>query len=210
VQFSASSPRWRRRAQARSEEILEAALEEFNLQGFEAARMEDIARRAGLSKAGVYLYFKSKEDLLQALIRTKVAPLAQGARQIAAEGGADPVLALRTIVGVAVHLLADPKTFAVPRLVLSISGRFPDIARSYRVQVVEVARSSLMSLIESGTASGALRPVDPAAAARAFIGPLLFEGLWTHALGGESALGEPEKMVQSYFDILLNGLEMRA
>ncbi len=73
-------PRWKRRAALRPEEILEAALAEFTENGFEAARMEDIARRAGISKAGVYLYFPSKDALLEALIEAKVAPFARQRR----------------------------------------------------------------------------------------------------------------------------------
>lgn len=202
--------RWRRRAQARPEEILDAALDEFTERGFDAARMEDIAARAGLSKAGVYLYFPSKTALLKALIEARVSPLARLAQMIATTGADDPLSALRVIATAAVQQLGDPKTFAVPRLVISVSGRFPEIADFYRTQIVDVARAALARLIESGMAKGALRRVDAGAAARAFIGPLFFEAMWTHVLRGESALGEPEKLLQQHFDIWLNGLEPRA
>src|SRR5215469_10784815 len=91
--------RWTRRADARPEEILDAALEEFTEKGFEAARMEDVAKRAGLSKAGVYLYFPSKIAVLEALIDAKVAPLARLVGTIAEHGAADPVMALRMMAG---------------------------------------------------------------------------------------------------------------
>src|SRR5215469_12534829 len=87
--------RWTRRAEARPEEILEAALAEFTERGFEAARMEDIARRAGLSKAGVYLYFPSKDALLKALIDARMTPLVQQAIASGLANAADPKLALR-------------------------------------------------------------------------------------------------------------------
>ena len=58
----------RRRPEARPDEILDAALSVFAEQGFTAARVEDIARRAGLSKGAVYLYFPSKEAMLNALV----------------------------------------------------------------------------------------------------------------------------------------------
>lgn len=209
MSLAPSLPRWRRRAEARPEEILDAALAEFTEKGFEAARMQDIARRAGLSKAGVYLYFEGKEPLLRALIEAKVAPLAQQAKLIAEAGAVDPIKALRALVRAAAARLAEPTALAVPRLVIAVSGRFPAIADFYRENVVAVARAALMDLIAAAVAKGALRKVDPAAAARAFIGPLLLEGLWTHVLGGESALGDPEKLIESHFDILLNGLENR-
>jgi AcrR family transcriptional regulator len=209
-QAKAGAARWKRRAALRPEEILEAALTEFTERGFDAARMEDIARRAGISKAGVYLYFPSKTALLEALIEAKVAPFARRAEDIAAAGAADPIGALRVLAATAAQLLADAKNVAVPRLVIGVSGRFPEIAEYYRVHVVEIARTALMRLIDAAMVRGAMRTVDPAAIVRAFIGPLIFEALWTHVLRGESALGAPENLIQQHFDILLNGLEPRA
>jgi len=202
-------PRWTRRAQARPEEILEAALDEFTERGFEAARMEDIARRAGLSKAGVYLYFPSKTALLKALIEAKVAPLARVAQGIAENGAANPLAALRMMAGAAAMKITDARTFGVPRLVVSISGRFPEIADFYRSQIVEPARGALEALLETAMAQGAIRQVDAQAASRAFIGPLFFEAMWLHVLRGESALADPQKLIEQHFDILLNGLEPR-
>ncbi len=207
---SQPAPRWRRRAEARPEEILDAALAEFTERGFDAARMEDVGKRAGLSKAGVYLYFPSKMALLEALIEDKVAPLARQAEAIAAAGKDDPLFALRALATAASHRLGDPMVFAVPRLVIGLSGRFPDLADYYRTHVVEVARAALEQLVEAGMKQGRIRRVDKRAVTRAFIGPLFFEGMWAHVLRGESAFDEPQKLVEQHFDILLNGLEPRA
>lgn len=205
-----AAPRWRRRAEARPEEILEAALAEFTARGFEAARMEDIAKAAGLSKAAIYLYFPSKMALLEALIEAKVGPLAQQVQSLAAAGEANPLMALRMLAIAAAHRLADPKLFAVPRLVIGISGRFPEIADYYRTHVVEKARGALEQLIEAAMAQGAMRRIDKNAVVRAFIGPLFFEAMWTHVLAGETALGDPQKLIEQQFDVLLHGLEPRA
>ncbi len=208
--MAAAKPRWRRRAEARPDEILEAALEEFTERGFEAARVEDIARRAGLSKAGVYLYFPSKMALLEALVESRVSPLAAQAQTLAQAGRDDPLAALRLIARVAAHRLADPNVVAVPRLVIGVSGRFPEIADYYRTHVVEKARGALEALIKAAIADGQIRDVDVNAAVRAFIGPLFFEAMWTHVLRGESALRDPENLIEQHFDVLLNGLEPRA
>lgn len=200
------SPRWKRRAEARPEEILEAALDEFTERGFEAARMEDVARRAGLSKAGVYLYFKSKEAVLSALIEAKVRPLAQRLEMLATGGAADPPAALRAMAGAAAMLLREPRVTAVPRLVLGLSGRFPELVGFYRKSVAEPARAALETLIAAGVKQGVFRPIDPRAASRAFIGPIFFEAMWAHVLGGESAFAAPEALVESHLDLLLEGL----
>lgn len=172
--------------------------------------MEDIAKAAGLSKAAIYLYFPSKMALLEALIEAKVAPLASQAQTLATAGAADPLMALRMLATAAAFRMSDPNVIAVPRLIIGISGRFPEIADYYRTHVVEKARAALEALVDAGKAKGVIRDVDTKSVTRAFIGPLFFEAMWTHVLRGESALADPQALIAQHFDILLNGLEPRA
>src|SRR5712675_151679 len=69
-----NDPRAGRRAERR-EAILAAALEEFSARGFEATRLDDVARRAGVAKGTIYLYFRDKQSLFQELVRTMLSPL---------------------------------------------------------------------------------------------------------------------------------------
>jgi AcrR family transcriptional regulator len=90
----------RRRKQARPRELLDAALAVFVEKGFAAARAEDIAARAGVSKATLYLYFRSKDDLLKALIAerfgSRIAIQAhEGADVMASQDQLRHVLAMR-------------------------------------------------------------------------------------------------------------------
>src|SRR5215467_3545803 len=64
--------RWTRRKLARPSEILDAAVSVFAEKGFAAARMEDIARKAGVSKGTIYLYFQGKEDVFKTLVRESI------------------------------------------------------------------------------------------------------------------------------------------
>src|SRR3954470_4467084 len=63
------------RAAERRDAILAAALDEFAVQGFAAARLDDVAKRAGVAKGTIYLYFADKETLFQELIRTQLTPV---------------------------------------------------------------------------------------------------------------------------------------
>ncbi|THF93324.1 MAG: helix-turn-helix transcriptional regulator [Sulfitobacter sp. SK025] len=56
-------PKTIKRNNERPKQILSAAVELFRDRGFEATRLEDVADKAGVSKATIYLYFESKEDL---------------------------------------------------------------------------------------------------------------------------------------------------
>ncbi len=66
--------RRRRRKEARPGELIEAGLAEFAEKGFAATRLEDVARRAGVSKGTIYRYFESKEALFQAALRRGSGP----------------------------------------------------------------------------------------------------------------------------------------
>src|SRR5215212_8066567 len=78
---SAAEPRWRRLPEERPEQILNAALVEFGERGLAAARLEDIAKRAGLSKGTIYLYFPNKQALFREMVRhTVVSKLEESER----------------------------------------------------------------------------------------------------------------------------------
>ena len=62
------NPKWRRRKEARPGEIVDAALEVFAEKGFAAAKLDDIARRAGISKATLSTsILRLKEEIFHAL-----------------------------------------------------------------------------------------------------------------------------------------------
>ncbi|MBL8552507.1 MAG: TetR/AcrR family transcriptional regulator [Hyphomonadaceae bacterium] len=195
---------WRRRAEARPDEILTAALDEFIACGFDAARMEDIAARAGVTKGAIYLYFEGKEALLRALIEREVAPFAERLEAAADAGLADPAGTLRQLAQIINVVIGQSRIFAIPILVVSISNRFPDLAQHYRERVVARGRAALERLIRRGVELGQFRSVDPAAAARAMMGPIMFEMIWTHALKGPG--GRDGAWLANHFDILLNGI----
>lgn len=206
---SKSAPKAARRPDARPDEILDAALAEFAARGFDAARMEDVAKRAGLSKAGVYLYFPSKEALLTALIEREMAPIATRVAALAAAGQADPVAAMRLIAATFAERFTDTRIVQIPRLVISIANRFPEITDLYRARVAEPGIKAFESLVRAGIAQGVFRDMPERAAMRAFIGPLLFEAAYGLILKGEG-LPAREDFIAQHFDMFLNGLLKRS
>src|ERR1044072_3933846 len=61
-------------AEERRSALLAAALAEFTARGYEGARLDDVAKRAGIAKGTIYLYFADKETLFQELVRSMVHP----------------------------------------------------------------------------------------------------------------------------------------
>src|ERR1700722_1995912 len=129
--------RWRRRKEARPQEILDAALAGFAARGFAAARMEDIAARAGVTKGTLYLYFTSKDELFKSLVRESIGAVI-AARQAEAD----------LFQGSAAELLAGVLRFmgffartsdraVLPKIMMSEAGNFPELVRFYRAEVVD-------------------------------------------------------------------------
>ena len=143
------------RSAARREAILAAALEEFSEQGFAATRLDDVARRAGVAKGTIYLYFRDKESLFQELIRAVLAPLIG---TIEAMGDADMPMALVTerIVDMFVNQVLETRRKEVIRLIISEGRRFPKIAEFYYREVlsrvIAAVRKLLRRAVERGEA----------------------------------------------------------
>ncbi|MCA8889833.1 MAG: TetR/AcrR family transcriptional regulator [Parvularculaceae bacterium] len=201
-----AKPKWRRRADARPDEILDAALAVFNERGFDAARMDDIANRAGISKGAVYLYFDAKEALLRGLIEREVSPTAMRLKALAETGADDPLAALKLIVQTATQLLNDQHIFAVPKLVISVAARFPELGEFYRKRVVDEAIGAFAQLHREGVARGVFRDVDSDAAARAVLGPIFLFTVRKHLLGARTERVSTMARAEAHLDILLNGL----
>ena len=147
------------RSAARREAILAAALAEFSERGFAAARLDDVAKRAGVAKGTIYLYFSDKESLFQELIRAELAPLIG---TIEAMGDADIPMALVTerIVDLFVNHVLETRRKEVIRLIISEGRRFPKIAEFYYREVlsrvIAAVRKLLRRAVERGEAPPAL------------------------------------------------------
>jgi AcrR family transcriptional regulator len=201
----------RRRPEDRPDEILSAALEIFNESGFAAARVEDIARRAGLSKGAVYLYFDSKEAMLKALVEQSAGQIANAASALARTGAeTDPEKAYRAILKMGLTALADPDISAAPRLVLSEAGKFPELAEYYRRRVIEVVRSGVRHLVETAIRNGQFRDVSTEAALLAMMGPVVMHMMLSTVFRlPEDPDHNPGEMADAISDIVLNGLKSR-
>jgi len=201
----------RRRPEDRPDEILSAALEIFTESGFAAARVEDIAKRAGLSKGAVYLYFDSKEAMLKALVEQSAGRIANAASTLSLMGADhDPEKAYRAILKMALIALSDPGVSAAPRLVLAEAGKFPELAAFYRERVIDIARMAIRHLIETGAKNGQFRNVSSEAALLAFMGPAVAHMMLSTVfkMPGDPEI-DPSEMADSIADIVLNGLKPR-
>jgi len=170
-------PRWRRRAKARPAEILDAALTVFSARGFAAAKLDDVAKEAGVSKGTLYLYFESKEALFEAMaLELMRGPVLAQLETIAKAETAGE--ALRQLIQFMTRLLDDPRRSALPKLIIAESAGFPELAKIWLKTVIQPVRKRVEALIEVGIANGEFRAVDPWETTKLVIAPFLLTAIW--------------------------------
>lgn len=200
----------RRRKDTRPAELLDAALEVFAEKGFAAARMEDIAARAGAAKGTVYLYFPGKEAVFEALVRSAVIPNLERAEALAAahEGPVEPLL--RQLMATLGGVIRDSRLVVLPRLLIGELYKFPELARFYRREVIERGLGLIARLHRRGVEQGEFRPQDSAAVARLVVAPVLLMAVWRTVLAPHGAEPfDPEPVLEAHVDTLLHGLKGR-
>ncbi len=200
-------PKWRRRAEDRPDEVLDAALRLFASNGFAATKVEDIALEAGISKGAIYRYFSSKDEIFESLVRRAVAPIAERASKIAETSREDPRIILKTLLTIAIVKLSDPEILAVPRLVLQEAGRFPELAETYRREVLDRGVAAIEKIVQRGIDEGIFRPVNARLAVRNVIGPVVAHLLLSQIFKFDAErIDSPQDFLESHFDLLINGL----
>ncbi|WP_375688545.1 TetR/AcrR family transcriptional regulator [Pseudooceanicola sp. LIPI14-2-Ac024] len=202
------SPKFRRRAEARPDEVLDAALALFTEQGYARTTVDQVARRAGFSKGTVYLYFSSKEAILEGLVRRAVEPIAEASFDRMADYRGDPRPLLATFVQTVAQTLSSGDYRTVPLIILREAPAAPGIAALFRNAVLDRALPAMIGLLEQGVAGGHIRAVDPELTARSVIGPVMVHLLLSEVFDIRPDGGmEMERLVENHLSILFAGLE---
>jgi AcrR family transcriptional regulator len=200
-------PRWQRRPEARPEEILCAALEVFSEQGFARTKLDDVARRAGISKGTLYLYFDSKEALFRAMVLAKLeATLAHVEEFVRNWEGNTPDL-LRHFITEYWNLANQPQKLRLSRVVLSELANFPELARWYYQEVILRVRRVIEQILARGIARGELRDVPTAFTARALQILVVNVAQFRHYLQGyDPAPLSSDELLAGIIDLYLHGV----
>ena len=203
---SNSSARWRRRKTARPSEILSAALASFADRGFAATRLDDVAARAGVTKGTLYLYFRNKEELFKAVVRQELVTAIERAEAMVADSAVPSIVLLEQLVGLFARIVSS-RLSAIPKLVLTEAGNFPEIARFYLEEVVHRGMHLLRAVLERGIEAGELRPIDTQSAVMCVIAPLLLAALWRHSLERHADRTlDIDALCRTHLDLLRRGL----
>jgi len=203
-------PRWQRRAEARPQELLEAALHEFVTRGYAATRLEEVARRAGVSKGTLYLYYENKAELFKAVVRHALIVNLDEAERLVAEFQGSSRALLTRLLSELTRRIGHSHLSGIPKLVIAEAGNFPEIARFYYDEVILRGRRIVLTVLERGAAAGEFRRVDRDHAWRVVIAPVLLGMLWKHSFQVcDPAAFDPDRHLASHVDLLFDGLALK-
>jgi AcrR family transcriptional regulator len=200
-------PRWQRRSEERPGEICAAALDLFAEKGFAAARLDEIARRAGVSKGTLSLYFTDKEELFRAVVRNAIAPQfgAMTASLAALDMPFEQIIRM-FFTGFAANIGKLP-IGPVAKMVIGESRNFPELARVWHDEVASKAIGAMAGLVARAQERGEVRAGDPRLYAFTLMGPMIIGALWMATLAPVG--GEPidlAALARQHADAVLSGM----
>lgn len=202
-----AEPKWQRRADERPREICAAALDVFAEKGFAAAKLDEIARRAGVSKGTLYLYFKDKAELFRAVVRDAIAPNVQAMTSALASLDAPFADIIRMFLAGFAEREARLPVGAVAKIVIGESRNFPELARVWHDEVASKAIAALAGFVERAQQRGEVRSGDPRLYALSLMGPMVLGALWRATLVPVGARPlDLHALAQQHAETVLRGL----
>ncbi|WP_376095793.1 TetR/AcrR family transcriptional regulator [Roseomonas sp. CCTCC AB2023176] len=204
---SRDAPARVRRKDDRPGEIIAAGLAVFGEHGFERARMEDVARRAGVAKGTVFRYFPTKEALFEAALISRISPVFDGLAAMVERPDASARELLGNALDAIYAQIARPELSALMRAIIAEGPRFPAILESYHRLSISRGQAVLARIVERGIESGEMRRGAVADLPMIIMAPAIMTLIWQATFGLVQPV-PPERFKAAHLE-LLDGLLAR-
>jgi AcrR family transcriptional regulator len=199
-----------RRRQQRLAEILEAGFEEFAQRGYAATRLEDVGERVSLTRGAIYLYFKDKEELFKAVVRSVIQPALQQVRSVTASFDGPSEELLRLLLKTFYREIArDRQRSRLLRVLVAEGPNFPELTEFYYTEVIQHGIGCFKSAIQRGIDRGEFRPSPVRDYPQVVMGPAIAAVIWSLLFGKSHPL-DVDRYSHAHFDLLMNGLKVHA
>lgn len=197
----------RRRIKAmRPGEFLDAAFEEFVRNGYAGTRLEDVARRVGLTKGALYLYFPSKVELFKAVVRSCALPILADIEQILATFKGSTSDLLRALVDSAYqNVLGNRREREIMRLLMAEGAKHPELTEFYYSEVIVSGLAVLDRVIERGLKSGEFRRSPVTEMPLVLFSPVVHAACWQLLFGDQHPLAI-DKVKAAHIEAVLSSL----
>lgn len=205
--MSEPKPRWSRRKEARPAEIISAAIDVFAEKGFAAARLDEVAKRAGIAKGTLYRYFDNKNDMFRAVVQEAVAANLQQTEQAASAFQGSIADFVSMLLKRAASRMGDARFGALARMVLAESRTFPDLAAVWHEQLAARMLALVGNMIAEAQARGEVRPGDPKLYAFSIMGPMVSAILFNEVFSGSNSdMPNLDELAAQHTETILHGL----
>ncbi len=198
-------PRYQRRKEDRPQEITQAAFEAFAENGYAATRVEEVAKRAGVSKGLMYLYFKTKEELFKAVVKSVVIRRVdqlidnvETTQLSSADFIRGPLLSfMKQVPGSPVAI--------VIRLLIAEGPRHPDLVDYYYDHVVARGLAAISGFVERGIERGEFRQSAITELPHLFLAPVMLSVIW--GIIFKTRQLDTDKLIETQIDMLLTHIK---
>jgi len=202
---SGENARRRERKDTRPQEIVEAAFEEFAAKGFAGTRLEDVAARARVSKGLPYLYFKTKEELFKAVVRSVITSHFDVIReQVETTTLSVEDFLKGPFLSFIQELVCSKRVFIV-RLLIAEGHKHPELTKFYFDNVVSRGMETLRGLIDRGVERGEFRATRLREFPQLIIAPMLTAILWRALFESHHHL-DTDSLLETHIDLVLDAI----
>jgi AcrR family transcriptional regulator len=196
-----AEPRFQRRKEDRPQEITEAAFSVFADKGYASARVEEVARRAGVSKGLLYLYFKTKEELFKAVIRSVVIRRVDALLLAVEETELSSEEFIRGPLLDFMKGVPGSPVAIVIRLLIAEGQRHPDLVDYYWENVVAKGLSAISGFLQRGVRRGEFRDTAITNQPQLILAPVILSILWKILFTKRSL--DTDRLIETQIDMIL-------
>ncbi len=198
-----------RREQQKEEKnkaLIDAALAVFSRVGFAAAKMDDVAREAGVSKGTVYLYFDSKEQLFEEMVKVNMAPLMSEIADNLARPSMSATERLKAHMKFFYTKILNTNRRQIMRLIMAEGPNFPHLAEFYHANVLSRGQAVIKAIIQQGIDTGEFRELQGHGLVQNIVAGALVAGIWKLVFDPFQPL-DLDAYFDTHVDLILNGLK---
>ena len=205
VAEAAPTSRREQQKEARRLALVDAALAVFSRVGYAAAKIDDVAEEAGVSKGTVYLYFDSKEQLFEGMVKSKMSPMLNNVASLAIDPDQSATDRLKQHLRFFYTKVLDTDRRQIMRLIMSEGPNFPHLAEFYHANVLSRGQAMINSIIQQGIETGEFRNMAGHGLMHNVVAGALVAGIWKLVFDRFQPI-DLDSYFDTHVDLILNGL----
>ncbi len=193
------------RKQKRRSDIIDAALHVFSRVGFAAAKIDDVADEASVSKGTLYLYFSSKEDLFKGMVIGKMLPIFDEIEAVSMHSGTSAEARVRALMRFFYQNILNSDRRHIMRLIMAEGPNFPQLTAFYYDNVISRGEAMVQDILDYGVSRGEFRALSGHGITKNVIAGAIAASIWKTVFDSHQPI-DLAAYCETHIDLLLGGL----